>query len=213
MTTIGRSEIADMIEAISRRVQAEREALNRLDADLGDGDHGTSAAAGFSAAVEAIASLERPQISDIWLATAKALLNRMGGASGALFGSFFLKGVSGLRGRDRLSKSEMDALLQAGLDGVIARGKAQVGDKTMVDALQPAVEAFAGARDFTAGWRQAAEAARGGAESTRGLIARRGRAKFLKERAIGYIDPGAETVALLFKAIELWWRAGAADEE
>ncbi len=205
MMTIGPAELAAMIAAIARHIEAERETLNRLDAALGDGDHGSSAAAGFAAAVEAIAALDEPGTSDVWLAAARALLNRMGGASGALFGSFFLKGVASLRGKDGLMKRDMDALLQAGLAAAQARGKAQIGDKTMLDALAPAVEAFARADDFGAGWRGAAEAARIGAESTRKLIARRGRAKYLGERARGHVDPGATTIALIFEAIDAWW--------
>ncbi len=203
--TIGPAELAAMIEAVAQRVSTEREALNRLDAALGDGDHGTSISAAFTAAIEAIAALDQPSASDIWLAAAKALMNRMGGASGAIFGSFFLKGVAVIRGKDRLTKRDMDAVLTAGLQGVRARGKAQVGDKTMVDALAPAVAAFARTDDFTAGWRCAAEAAGDGADSTRELIARRGRAKYLGERASGHIDPGAMTIAIFFAAIDDWW--------
>lgn len=203
--TIGPAELAAMIEAVAQRVSTEREALNRLDAALGDGDHGTSISAAFTAAVEAIAALDQPSASYIWLAAAKALMNRMGGASGAIFGSFFLKGVAVIRGKDRLNKRDMDAVLTAGLQGVQARGKAQVGDKTMVDALAPAVAAFARTDDFTAGWRCAAEAARNGADSTRELIARRGRAKYLGERGSGHIDPGALTIAIFFAAIDDWW--------
>ena len=173
---------------------------------LGDGDHGASISTAFDVAVSDIAALDQPNFSAIWLTTAKALMNRMGGASGAIFGAFFLRGVSLLRESESLSKGEMEALLQAGLDGVKARGKAQVGDKTMVDALEPAVLAFAAAADYEDGWRSAAEAARAGAESTRDFIARQGRAKYLGERAVGHVDPGAMTVALMFEAIADWWR-------
>ena len=207
MMTLAAAELAALIEAVAQRVSRERETLNRLDAALGDGDHGTSISAAFAGAVEAIAALNQPSASDIWLAAAKSLMNRMGGASGAVFGSFFLKGVASMRGIDSLSKRDMEAALEAGLLGVKARGKAQVGDKTMVDALEPAVRAFAAADDFASGWRKAAEAARIGADSTRELIARRGRAKYLGERASGHIDPGALTVVLFFEAIDDWWRS------
>ena len=206
MTRIGATELQELIAALAARVGAERDRLNRLDAALGDGDHGTSISTAFEVAVIDIAALDEPSLSAIWLATAKALMNRMGGASGAIFGIFFLRGVSLLRERDSLDKAEMAALLAAGLAGVKVRGKAQVGDKTMVDALEPAVAAFARADDFSAAWSAAAEAARAGAESTRDLVARQGRAKFLGERAIGHIDPGAATVALMFAAVHEWWR-------
>lgn len=198
-----------MIEAAARRISSEREALNRLDAALGDGDHGTSVAAAFKAAAENIEALDNPSASDLWLTVAKAVMNRMGGASGALFGTFFLKGVPVLRGKDSVNKRDMEAVMEAGLQGVKARGKAKVGDKTMVDALAPAVMAFARGCDFTEGWSSAAEAARKGADSTQDLIARQGRAKFLGERAIGHIDPGACTIALIFEAIDDWWTGKA----
>ena len=206
MRAIDATELTGLIAALAERISAEREVLNRLDAALGDGDHGASISTAFEMAVEDIAALDQPSVSEIWLTTAKALMNRMGGASGAIFGTFFLRGVSLLRESESLSKVEMNALLRAGLDGVKARGKAQVGDKTMVDALEPAVLAFAAAADYADGWRTAAEAARAGAESTKELVARQGRAKYLGERAIGEVDPGAMTVVLMFEAIAEWWR-------
>jgi len=207
MTTIGPARLTAMFAAIARRLAAKRELLKRLDAALGDGDHGTSVSAAFSAAAEEIAALEQPSASDVWLAAAKAMLNRMGGASGALYGSFFLKGVPALREKDSLNKSDVDEVFRAGLQAVQARGKAKVGDKTMVDALAPAVTAFASAEQFADGWRRAAEAARRGAESTRMLSARQGRAKYLGERARGHIDPGAASIAIIFEAIDGWWKA------
>ena len=190
---------------MATRVAAERKTLNRLDAALGDGDHGTSISAAFTQAVSAIKALDQPSLSEIWLTTAKALMNSMGGASGAIFGTFFLKGVPLLRDTECLSKGDMAALLQTGLDGVKARGRATVGDKTMVDALEPAVAAFAGADDYATAWRAAAAAARHGVDSTTALVARQGRAKFLGERAIGHPDPGATTIALIFEAIHEHW--------
>ncbi len=207
MTTIAPAQLADMIGSIARRILSERDRLNRLDAALGDGDHGTSVSAAFAAAAADIAELKQPSAGDIWLVTAKAVMNRMGGASGAIFGTFFLKGAGHLRGIERVGKSDMEAVLQAGLQGVKARGKAEVGDKTMVDALEPAVKAFCGADEFASAWTRATEAAREGAESTRELVARRGRAKYLSERAIGHVDPGASSIAVIFEAVDDWWRA------
>ena len=205
MNTIDAGQLRDMIAAMAQRIGDEREYLNRLDAAVGDGDHGTAISTAFAAAVEDIAALAEPTLGDIWLTTAKVLMNRMGGASGAIFGTFFLKGVALLRDTDRLSKAEMGGLLGAGLNGVKVRGRANVGDKTMVDALEPAVTAFAAAEDYAAAWKAAAAAARAGAESTRELVAGQGRAKYLGERAKGHIDPGAWTIALMFEAIDAWW--------
>lgn len=210
MSAIGAEQLSALIKAMAERVAAEREALNRLDAALGDGDHGTSISTAFAAAVEEIEALDQPSLSAIWLAAAKTLMNRMGGASGAIFGAFFLKGVASLRDADRLNKNTMAMMLAAGLHGVKARGKASVGDKTMVDALEPAVIAFDAADDFASAWRAAAAAARSGAESTRELVANQGRAKFLGQRAIGQQDPGATTIALMFEAAHDWWKENKA---
>ena len=104
-----------------------------------------------------------------------------------------------------LTKSDMDALWGAGLDGVKSRGKSDVGDKTMIDALSPAVAAFCAEDDFEHGWQSAAEAAQQGAESTKDLIAKHGRAKFISERAIGHQDAGATSIALMSAAIHAYW--------
>ncbi len=207
MNALAAQDLSRMLAAAAERLMQERDRLNRLDAALGDGDHGSSVSVAFAAAVEDIAALDGPGIAEIWLAASKALLNRMGGASGALFGTFFLRGVAGLRGKARLTKADMETCLAAGLAGVKARGNADPGDKTMVDALAPAVAAFAAADDFEGGWQAAAAAARHGADSTRDLVARHGRAKFLGERAIGHIDPGATSIALFFEAIRDYWRS------
>ncbi len=209
MKHIGAAELSSVIRAVSGRIGVESANLNRLDAALGDGDHGRAVGGAFAFAADEIGALPEPTIGDIWRTTAKALLNRMGGASGALFGVFFLRGVPLLRGEDALGKAEMGALLQSGLAGVKARGKANIGDKTMVDALEPAVAAFLEAEDFGSAWSGAALAARQGAASTRDLVARQGRAKYLGERGIGHIDPGATTVALIFEAIDEWWGMNA----
>ena len=195
-----------MLTAIAARIAEGRDRLNRLDAALGDGDHGASISAAFDLALAEVAALPDPRPSDIWLATARSLMNGMGGASGALFGTLFLKGVAAIHGKERLVKTDLDQLWAAGLAGVKARGKAAIGDKTMVDALEPAVLAFAAIDDAAAAWRAAADAAATGAASTAELIARQGRAKFLGERGIGHQDPGATTIALMFEALDCYWR-------
>ena len=204
MSQIGAAELTEMIAAVARHINDQRERLNRLDAQLGDGDHGTSISAAFALAVEQVGALDEPEPAEIWLATAKALMNGMGGASGALFGTLFLKGVAPSRGKIALTKGDVEAMWKAGLGGVKARGKASVGDKTMVDALQPAVEAFAASDDFSSAWSAAAAAAHTGAEATAALMARQGRAKYLGERSIGHQDAGATTIALMFEAIQVW---------
>lgn len=197
-----------MLLAISKRIGAEAEALNQLDLALGDGDHGRSISAAFAAAVQSMASLEEPSMSGIWMMTARALMSS-GGASGALFGTFFLKGAGLMKGKDRLAKADMNTVLQAGLAGVKGRGKAEMGDKTMVDALEPAVAAFCASDTYGAAWQSAAQAARRGAESTAGMAARHGRAKFIGERARGHQDAGAVSIALMFEAVDAYWEGKA----
>ena len=195
-----------MLLAISKRIGAQAEGLNQLDSALGDGDHGRSISAAFAAAVQSIDALEEPSMSGIWMMAARALMSS-GGASGALFGTFFLKGAGLMKGKDRLAKADMNTVLQAGLAAVKGRGKAEMGDKTMVDALEPAVAAFCASDAYGAAWRRAARAARRGAESTAGMAARHGRAKFIGERARGHQDAGAASIALMFEAVDAYWEA------
>ncbi len=206
MSEIGSDDLKAMVLAIAARIADSRERLNRLDAALGDGDHGASISGAFDKAVAEVADLPDPKPSEIWLTTAQSLMNGMGGASGALFGTLFLKGVAAIHGKERLVKADLNQLWAASLAGVKARGKAEIGDKTMVDALEPAVLAFAANDNTAAAWTAAAEAASNGAESTKELIARQGRAKYLGERGIGHQDPGATTIALMFEALDSYWR-------
>ena len=201
MNEINAQALAAMISAIHQRIADNVALLNQLDSALGDGDHGTGISTAFGAAVEQVENLENPQPVDILKATALALMNRMGGASGALFGSFFLKGALTVQGKATLTKADMDAMLDAGLAGVKHRGKSDVGDKTMIDALAPAVEAFRAKNDFASGWQAAAQAAEQGAEATKALVAKHGRAKFAGERAVGHQDAGATSIALMFAAL------------
>ena len=206
MSEIGSDNLKAMLLAIAGRIANSRERLNRLDAALGDGDHGASISAAFEKAAAEVDVLRDPLPSDIWLTTAQSLMNGMGGASGALFGTLFLKGVAPIRGKERLNKADFDEVWAASLAGVKARGKAELGDKTMVDALEPAVLAFAAIDNIADAWAAAAEAASYGAESTRELIARQGRARYLGQRGIGHQDPGATTIALMFEALDSYWR-------
>lgn len=209
MTVVTTKHVIGFITAMSESIVMHCDELNQLDSALGDGDHGTGISTAFVAAVETVNGLENPTIMDVLKTTSTILMNRMGGASGALFGTFFLKGAIVTKGKEHLSQSDMDVLLQAGLDGVKQRGRSTVGDKTMIDALSPAVEAFIISSNFDEAWKLAAVSARQGAESTKELIAKHGRAKFIGERAIGHQDAGATTIALMFEAIQNYWEENA----
>jgi phosphoenolpyruvate---glycerone phosphotransferase subunit DhaL len=173
---------------------------------LGDGDHGTSLSAAFAEAAARVTALGQSTPSAVLQTTAQALMNRMGGASGALYGTLFLRAGAAAKDKVTLRHGDLKALWRAGLEGVIQRGKAQVGDKTMIDALQPAVLAFAGGADIGDSFERAAAAADTGAQGTAALVAQHGRARFVGERAVGHVDAGARSIALMFGAMNLYWR-------
>lgn len=194
-----------MITTISAAIADARDELNRLDSALGDGDHGTSLSVAFADAATKVVALDQPTPSGILSATAQSLMNRMGGASGALYGTLFLRAGVTAKDKARLTHEDTKMLWRAALDGVIARGKAQPGDKTMVDALQPAVDAFVRGTTLDESFESAAAAAATGAQTTANMIAQHGRAKFVGERALGHVDAGAHSVAVMFAAMNTYW--------
>jgi dihydroxyacetone kinase-like protein len=202
---------SDIIHTISELYDQKRAELNALDLELGDGDHGTALSIAFTYAAEQVAQLANPTPADVLKLTATTLMNRMGGSSGALYGTLFLRASITVKDKLELTGADMAAMWQAGLDGVMQRGGAQVGDKTMVDALAPAVIAFndviAQGRPASEAYEAAAAAAQYGAVHTADLAAKHGRAKFIGERSVGHLDAGAVSVALLFEALRSYWRA------
>lgn len=196
-----------LIKAIYEAVNATQAELNALDSALGDGDHGGALATAFAEAADKTAALDQPTPSAVLATTAQALLNRMGGASGALYGTMFLRMSTALNDYTAADYAAWSAALTAGAAGVQARGKAAVGDKTLVDALVPAVAAFAQADNLGDAFAQAAAAAHAGAQETAAMIAKFGRAKFVGERAIGHVDAGARSMAVVFEALHRFWEA------
>jgi dihydroxyacetone kinase-like protein len=186
-------------------VAEHRVELITLDRDIGDGDHGENLDRGFSAILPKLD--EQPADAtpaDILKLAATTLISTVGGASGPLYGTALLKASIAVAGQEGLDADAVVALLRAARDGIVLRGKAEVGDKTMVDAWTPAVDAAAAAA--TAGESPgrvlavAADAARAGAVATEPLVARKGRASYLGERAIGHRDPGAQSTSYLLQA-------------
>ena len=206
MTEINSDQLRSMIAAISTTIAASSDELNRLDSALGDGDHGTSLSTAFADAVAKIAILEHPTPSDVLRLAGQSLMNRMGGASGALYGTLFTRSSAKVNGKNVLTHMDVKELWQAALDGVIQRGKAQAGDKTMIDALQPAVLAFDQGTTMSESFEMAAVAAADGAQKTSAMVAKHGRAKFAGERSLGHIDAGARSVALMFAAMNSYWK-------
>jgi dihydroxyacetone kinase-like protein len=178
--------------------------LTQLDSAIGDGDHGTNMDRGMRKALERLDGVEADgDIGAALKAVAMALISSVGGAAGPLYGTLFLQMANATSGRGELDLAGWTGALEAGLQGVIARGKAEVGDKTMVDALAPAVEALRDAQaqgaDLPAALERSASAAQDGMERTVDLVARKGRASYLGPRSAGHQDPGATSTYLLLR--------------
>ncbi|TFC72142.1 dihydroxyacetone kinase subunit L [Cryobacterium sp. TMS1-20-1] len=184
---------------------AERAALNTLDRDIGDGDHGENMDRGFQAVLPKLDGLaDDANPSTVLKLLATTLISTVGGAAGPLYGTAFLKAAGVTAAAGTLDGMALVALLTAARDGIVLRGKAGAGDKTMIDAWSPAVDAAQAAQSAggsaPAVLTAAADAAARGAQDTEPLVARKGRASYLGERAIGHRDPGAQSTALLLRA-------------
>jgi phosphoenolpyruvate---glycerone phosphotransferase subunit DhaL len=177
-----------------------REELVRLDTAIGDGDHGTNMDRGMRAALEKLDATETGSPGAVLKTTAMALVSKVGGAAGPLYGTLLLQLGTAMGDQAEVDSAGWAQAWRKGLEGVQARGKAEPGDKTMVDALQPAVEALERASDLDGGLGDAVEAAEGGMRATIPLEARKGRASYLGERSKDHQDPGATSTYYLFKS-------------
>ena len=185
-------------------IAENRKELVRLDTAIGDGDHGTNMDRGMKAAVEKLETVEGDDVGALLKAVGMALVSKVGGAAGPLYGTLFLQMGTASAGQEELDLAGWTAALEAGVKGVQARGKAEPEDKTMIDALLPAVAALHAAEGEGAsladGLRRSADAAQQGMEATTPLVARKGRASYLGERSAGHQDPGATSSHLLLRA-------------
>ena len=202
---LSRNHVYSAISLMAETIQANRDYLNELDGAIGDADFGTSISGGFQAVQEIMPSLEDMDPGPMLSKVGMTLVSKVGGASGPIFGTIFMKSGQAAGSKAELSASDVAAMLEAAINGVKARGKAEPGEKTLVDALQPAAEAFRSAADAGKSLKEcglsAAAAARCGAESTKAMIATKGRAHYVGERALGHPDAGAVAIALLFEAV------------
>jgi len=178
--------------------------LTQLDAAIGDADHGANMARGFTAVKGKLPFLKDQNIGAIFKSVAVTLISTVGGASGPLYGTLFLQAVHDAEGKMALTQSELATVMAAGVQGLMNRGKAAVGEKTMVDALVPAIEALkpVASDSLAAAIDRAVAAARKGADSTVPLVARKGRASYLGERSAGHLDPGAASSVLFLEALQ-----------
>jgi dihydroxyacetone kinase-like protein len=193
------------IRASAAVISEHRVELITLDRDIGDGDHGENLDRGFSAVLPKLDDLATDATpADALKLVATTLISTVGGAAGPLYGTAYLKAAGAITGQAELDGAAIVALLTAARDGVVLRGKAAPGDKTMVDAWTPAVDAASAALSDGLGETgildAAATAAEAGALATEPLVAHKGRASYLGERAIGHRDPGAQSSALLLRA-------------
>jgi dihydroxyacetone kinase-like protein len=185
----------------SARVLAEhREELIDLDRAIGDGDHGENMDRGFRAIVAKLDGESPDSVAAALKMAAMMLMSKVGGAAGPLYGTAYLRASTAVGTAEALDGPAVAAMLTAGRDGIVARGKAEPGDKTMVDAWTPAAEAAGEAGDGVAALSAAADAAEAGAQATKPLVARKGRASYLGERSAGHLDPGAVSTAYILRA-------------
>ena len=202
------------IELAAADIAEQRDYLVDLDRAIGDGDHGENMDRGFKAAVEALGQAQPASVAEVLKTVAKTLMSTVGGAAGPLYGTAFLR-ASKAAGDGELDGAGVAAVIAGALDGIQARGKATTGEKTMVDAWTPALEAARAAAesgsDPAAVLEAAATAAEAGAAATEPMRATKGRASYLGERSIGHLDPGAVSTSLILRAaVRAAGEAGAA---
>ncbi|MCD6574333.1 dihydroxyacetone kinase subunit L [Candidatus Aerophobetes bacterium] len=199
------SKIVSILQEIVKVLEEKKAELNRLDANLGDGDHGRTVVNAFRNVIEQNKDLEYKDLGDALQKIGRTLAFSTGAATGPLFGSAFIEAGKRVQGKEKLTLRDWKNALSGAVEGVKKRGKAEVGDKTMLDTLYPAVKALEQSVDknesLKEGLLKAIEAAKRGMESTKDLISRRGRSSRLGERTIGHIDPGAASSYYILQTI------------
>lgn len=201
---VTKEQIIQWLQAVAVVLAENKNYLTELDSAIGDADHGINMNRGFQKVITQLPNVADQDIGSILKTVSMTLISTVGGASGPLYGTLFLRASTVATGKQDLSDDDMVALLQAAVDGVVQRGKANLGDKTMLDALSPAVDAFKQAvSDGTStqqAMQQAVAAAETGMQNTIPLVAKKGRASYLGERSSGHLDPGATSTYLILQA-------------
>ncbi len=200
---ISRDNVVAWIDAFAQVVAENKDYLTELDSAIGDADHGINMNRGFKAVIGKKSEYADKDIGTIFKTIGMTLLSTVGGAGGPLYGTLFLRAGMATAGKMELTLEEWTAAIDAAVQGVVMRGKAELGDKTMVDALTPALNALQNAVEngtaLPSALQKSAEAARTGMEGTIPLVARKGRASYLGERSAGHQDPGATSSYLLLQ--------------
>jgi len=210
--TVNRDDALEWIKGCAAILEENREYLIELDAAIGDADHGANMDRGFKAVMTKLPDMSDKDIGTVFKTVGMTLLSTVGGAGGPLYGTFFIQAGMKSAGKMELMLEDWTVAMDAALAGIVMRGKAELGDKTMVDALTPALDALKQALQDNIPMHQAlanaAEAAREGMVNTTPLVARKGRASYLGERSAGHQDPGATSSYLILKtAAETWANA------
>jgi len=207
---VGREDVLRWLALLAQVFAENRQRLTDLDLAIGDADHGINMERGFSAVEAEMSAHAPPDLRSVLLGVAAILIRTVGGAAGPLYGTFFLRAGAACSGKPELGAADVVAVLQAGIEGVQQRGKAVEGDKTMIDALVPALDAMRHAlgagNDLESVLEGGVAAAEEGMRATIPMQARKGRASYLGARSIGHQDPGATSSYLLVKAAADAWR-------
>lgn len=203
-STLSRDEVKAMLLLACERVIAAEPQLSEADRNLGDGDHGLGMQRGMTAAKDKLNAGDVESIEKAFSTVGMAMMSSMGGASGAIFGTFFRNGGKALAGKDSFDAAALASFLRAGVDGVKQRGGAAVGDKTVVDAMEPAADKAAEvtAQPLSDAIVAVSAAADSGMEASKAMVAKFGRAKTLGEACIGFPDAGAMSVTVIMKAMK-----------
>lgn len=205
MSSLDTKQMAAIVEGMAKKIEAEKEYLTELDNEIGDGDHGINLARGFEAVEKKLPSLAGGDIGALLKGVGMQLVSTVGGASGPLYGTAFMKAGLACKGLTEIDGPAFVKAMEAAVDGIKMRGKATEGEKTMLDALCPALKVLQD--DVTAGkslkeaLQDAAQAAEKGVEYTKTIIATKGRASYLGERSLGHQDPGATSSLYLLQVL------------
>ena len=203
--TLTKTHIITWLQHSATVLDENKAYLTELDSPIGDADHGANIARGFKAIAEKLPTVADKDLGAIFKLVAMTLMSAVGGASGLLYGNFFMKASAAAGGKEELTTEELLAVFSAGKEGIIQRGRAEVGDKTMIDAWTPALDALqgavAGGQSLPAALQATVAAAEAGMKATIPMQARKGRASYLGERSIGHQDPGATSTYLLLKEL------------
>ncbi|MFU2115396.1 dihydroxyacetone kinase subunit DhaL [[Pasteurella] aerogenes] len=199
-----KAQILQWLKNCKQIMDIQRDYLTQLDTDIGDGDHGLNMQRGFNKALEKVATVSDKDISTILKTVGMTLLSQVGGASGPLYGTLFIKGSQSAVGKEEISAEELITVLKNGVDGIVARGRAELGDKTMCDVWLPVLAELNAAdksQPLTQLLENAVQKAEESLVATIPMVAKKGRASYLGERSAGHQDPGATSSTYLLKAL------------